>query len=295
MGLPSNIIDFEAHRPVNPQKEDGYMAIANEILDALCQAYIPARERQCLDYILRKTYGWDKKTDKISLSQFEKGTGLSKRQIRTCLSALSDKNLIGVHVNVHTPKGKKEFLPSTYWFNKRYDTWLAESTRIKGMHVKGHRVCTSTVQGVCTSTCTTIDTITKDNNSRHVSKNNPPLKTFSPELCKFVEAFVGYVVKEKGNKAPKIDQSLISKSCTTVDRLVRIDGFDLDYVKGVCRWAIQDDFYSTNFFSLAPLRKKSKNGATKFVNMAAKFDKDPAAQKHKKPKTDEEIMREAGL
>ena len=101
MGLPSNIIDIKDHRPVSPQKENGYMAIANEILDALCKTHIPARERQCLDLILRKTYGFNKKEDDISLSQFEIGTGIEKRSLRRSLESLMSKNIIGVRKNAH--------------------------------------------------------------------------------------------------------------------------------------------------------------------------------------------------
>jgi len=61
-----------------PQKENGYTPIANEIMDALCSHRISGEERQLLDCIIRKTYGWNKKVDEISLSQFMKMTGMYK-------------------------------------------------------------------------------------------------------------------------------------------------------------------------------------------------------------------------
>ena len=45
----------------NPQKENGYTSIANDIVEALAGIRIPGEARQCLDVILRKTYGWNKK------------------------------------------------------------------------------------------------------------------------------------------------------------------------------------------------------------------------------------------
>ena len=54
----------------NPQKENGYTAIANEIMEALCRHRIPGEDRQVLDVIFRKTYGFNKIEDYISLSQF---------------------------------------------------------------------------------------------------------------------------------------------------------------------------------------------------------------------------------
>ena len=61
-----------------PQKENGYTPIANEIMDALCRIRIPGEERQVLDCIFRKTYGWNKCEDSISLTQFMEMTGLKK-------------------------------------------------------------------------------------------------------------------------------------------------------------------------------------------------------------------------
>ena len=60
----------------SPQLEDGYTQISNELLEALCWMNLSPYEWRVLLWILRKTYGWKKKTDWISLSQFSKETGL---------------------------------------------------------------------------------------------------------------------------------------------------------------------------------------------------------------------------
>jgi len=290
MGLPANMIMFEKAPSVNPQKENGYVPIANEIMDALCKAYIPARERQCLDFIIRKTYGFGKKTDDISLSQFEKGTGLQRRNIREYLSSLVEKNIIGMLPNQHTQDGKTQHKPSTYWFNKKYTEWKAEPTQKRGMPDNEHTLCRTDGKRVCRTASTTKDNITKDNStkdnnlSRQVA-DGPNLDTYKishPELFKFVEAFVLFMISEKKNKAPKKTDSLIRNSIDTVEKLIRIDEFSLDYIRDVSRWAVKNDFYSTNFFSLAPLRKKSRNGATKFANMASKYD----AEKNEKQRSE---------
>ena len=49
-----------------PQIENGYTRIANEILDTLCMFSIPGECMQVLNCILRKTYGYQKKEDRIS-------------------------------------------------------------------------------------------------------------------------------------------------------------------------------------------------------------------------------------
>ncbi|NMB81592.1 MAG: replication protein, partial [Ignavibacteria bacterium] len=61
-----------------PQLENGFTKIANEILEKLSQTYISANEWQVLIVILRRTYGFNKKSDWISNSQFSEATGIAK-------------------------------------------------------------------------------------------------------------------------------------------------------------------------------------------------------------------------
>jgi len=97
-----------------PQLENGYTKIANEIMDALIAFRIPGEERQCLDFILRKTYGYNKKEDIISNSQFVKATGLHKASVHRSIKSLIEKNIVSKIANNYIP---------TYRFNKNYKTW----------------------------------------------------------------------------------------------------------------------------------------------------------------------------
>lgn len=99
----------------NPQKENGYTAIANEILEALAGIRIPGEARQCLDVILRKTYGFHKKKDIISLTQFMSITKNRKQRICESLSKLREMNIIITE--------KRNEKGNIYLFNKDFDTW----------------------------------------------------------------------------------------------------------------------------------------------------------------------------
>ncbi len=100
---------------VNPQIENGHTDISNEIMEALAKTRIPGEARQVLDFILRKTYGWHKKSDFIPLSQFVIGTGLKKNTICRALKKLKDMNIIVTK--------KENTTISNYMFNKYYDKW----------------------------------------------------------------------------------------------------------------------------------------------------------------------------
>ncbi len=98
----------------SPQKEDGFTPIANEIMDALMRTRILVYDRMVLDCIIRKTYGWNKKADSISLSQFQEATGIARQNVCRSLRSLSRRNLIIVN---------KDNRITTYQFQKDYTLW----------------------------------------------------------------------------------------------------------------------------------------------------------------------------
>ncbi len=98
----------------SPQLEDGYTRIANEIMEALAKTRIPGEAMQILLVILRKTYGYNKKEDVISLSQFHLATGIIKPSIIRATKLLESMNLISK---------KAKGMVTSYRFNKNLSTW----------------------------------------------------------------------------------------------------------------------------------------------------------------------------
>jgi phage replication O-like protein O len=99
----------------NPQAEDGHTDIANDVLEALARIRIPGEARQVLDVILRKTWGWKKRSDDIPLSQFCLMTGMPKDKVVRARIKLEAMNI------VVSKKGNG--LARTYRFNKNFETW----------------------------------------------------------------------------------------------------------------------------------------------------------------------------
>ena len=100
----------------SPQKENGYTPVANEILEQLAKLSLTSREWRTLLALWRKTWGWHKKEDKISMTQFEKMTGIERRNQSRTLKSLIAKNIIY----------RKETRPViTYGFQKDYTEWVA--------------------------------------------------------------------------------------------------------------------------------------------------------------------------
>ena len=105
----------------NPQVENGHTDIANELMEEFAKTRIPGEARQVLDFILRKTYGWHKKEDAISLSQFMEGTNLKKQPIVRSLY-----KLLQMHLIIKQKKNKVTY----YSFNKDYDQWKPLSKKM---------------------------------------------------------------------------------------------------------------------------------------------------------------------
>lgn len=95
----------------------GYTKISNDLLDNLCMIRISGQARQVLDVIFRKTYGFNKDTDRIALSQFSNLTGLKKQTVCKVINILKRLNLIIV-----TQKGNI-LKDNTYEINDDCKTW----------------------------------------------------------------------------------------------------------------------------------------------------------------------------
>ena len=64
----------------------------------------------------------------------------------------------------------------------------------------------------------------------------------------------------------KVNEKKINDGILIINKLIRTDNFELDKIKDVLKFIVHDEFWANKVLSLNGLRKKSKNGNTKFVN-----------------------------
>jgi len=91
----------------NPEVKDGYTPIANELMEAFSRLSLTQYEFRVLIVVLRKTYGWSKKEDCLSLSQISEISGIKKPHVSRALTLLRQRNIV-------TPRGNKIGL-NKYW------------------------------------------------------------------------------------------------------------------------------------------------------------------------------------
>jgi phage replication O-like protein O len=128
----------------SPQAENGHIDIANELAEKLSSYHLSGNEWMVLWVVFRKTWGWHKKEDKISLTQFEKSTGLSRPSVSDAISKLVGKRVLLANKEKHI---------NVYSFNKLYSQWTSRdipttngseksTSRVFGNQLVGKRVHT---------------------------------------------------------------------------------------------------------------------------------------------------------
>jgi len=98
-------------------------------------------ELRILLYVWRQTYGYHKKKDSISISQFQQKTGLSRQGVINALQGLRTRNVLQV-------VGKKQGV-NEWQFNKYSRTWVHQEKQAGGEPRASQPECTSKEE--CTS------------------------------------------------------------------------------------------------------------------------------------------------
>lgn len=217
---------------MNPQLDDGYTKIANEILDALICFRIPGEQRQCLDFIIRKTYGFNKLEDRISNSQFVRATGLKKGNVSRSIKALVDKNIVIKNDNYNTP---------SYRFNKKYKSWKVLSK--KQPVIKSDTVVIKSDKKPLSKVM--------DTKERKKLLQKKVFTSDSNEIRLSNLLFSKILLRNPEHKHPDIQ-----KWAKYIDYMIRLDFRDPQKIANVIDWAQNDSFWQNNILSTAKLRDK---------------------------------------
>lgn len=106
------------------QLEDGHVRIANALWRELYSRRLSVGELQVMMAMIRLTWGFQKKSDKISAGQIATETGLSRARSHAIMLTLLRSKMLG----------REEFGPrrmSRWWVEKDFDQWLKLSRHSK--------------------------------------------------------------------------------------------------------------------------------------------------------------------
>lgn len=233
-----------------PQKD--YFRVKNDWWDALTHYRVPGEQMQILMHIIRKTYGWKRIEWPITITEFQKATGISRRSVFRALAGLKDKNLIGVK--------KAAGNQVRYSFNKYFKTWVGgvkKDTRCQKSGRGG--VKKAAVGGVKKDTPPPI-------NRKNILKNS--LKNSSRKSKTFDSRSLPYLLSETLLKQITINlpdfkpaqngvrETTLQRWSKDIDKMIRIDKRSPCAIWNMIIWCQHDDFWFANIQSGAKLRKQ---------------------------------------
>ncbi len=111
----------------NPQVENGYTRIANELLEALGRARLTEREFRIVLAVIRLTYGFNQKQARISLQQLAELTGMDKANIHRTLKRLEAAQVLTIR-----KAGRRLEIA----IQKDYEKWLLSPSTTKAPKAK---------------------------------------------------------------------------------------------------------------------------------------------------------------
>ena len=107
-------------RKGNPQIEDGYTKIANELFEAIYGARFTITQLQIVLCIVRYTYGFNRKTWKLSSGFIATAIGRKPRNVQKDKNSLIEANILIYEKSSSTSCRK-------LGINKKYNTWKIET------------------------------------------------------------------------------------------------------------------------------------------------------------------------
>lgn len=195
-----------------------YTKIPNSLLDALASTKLSGHEYRLLLFIIRKTYGYHKPEDQISLSQIVDGTGIHRRSVQKVIEKTSARSILQV-------EGNGQGRPNTLGVNENTSEWKgAPETRISAKTRSG--VSAHTRSEVSANTRTT-----KEKKERKESQPSADAHRLAASLFEVVRARHPHIAR---------NQPGLHKWAKDIDLLIQIDKAPPDEIESVIQW-IRDD------------------------------------------------------
>ncbi|MDR2241842.1 MAG: replication protein [Providencia alcalifaciens] len=241
--------------------DDGYTRIANELLESLSCCNLTVRQLRVMLAIIRKTYGFGKKVDRISDSQLADVSGLSRQNVNKSKKELISMNYIILDGN-------------KIGVNKEVSAWKNQS-RDSVSNLKTKNVSSLETNEVSRLETHKRNTLKKKEITNISSENSNESSDRPSEKVLMVKPDAA-VSSPKGNKwgnaddlkaAQWIYSQVLIVSPTTKEpnwstwandiRLMRqLDGHTHQDICKMFKWANKDSFWCSNILSPAKLREK---------------------------------------
>lgn len=218
----------------NPQKENGYTAVANELLEQIMKISLNGTQFRIVLAVWRYTYGFRRTAHTMPLSYIASKIEASKGQVQNALDQLIKKKIIEI---VEDSKGGRKLR-----VNKNYDEWDSKETM------------------------TTVASIPKPPKTKKVPKKKVYEEDNSYyKMAVYFHNLVKTVAKEAGIEH-LISRANLQTWADDFRKLVELEKVDKRLAKDVMDWVVTDDFWRTNILSASTFRKQFAKLAMKMAS-----------------------------
>lgn len=176
MATPAQVISMDERRKPGPQLDDGFVRVANELEDALLSKIRTFRHSQVVRAVIRKTYGFGKKEDDITISQIAEMTGLHRNHVGAAVKELESMRVLNP-----VRAGSYGLILG---INKHHSQWIVGEKKQRGAATKTVAEATKTVaqnsnQNSCDKQPKQLHDATKtvESSNQNVAHNRQPQKT----------------------------------------------------------------------------------------------------------------------
>ncbi|CAJ2717526.1 replication protein [Burkholderia pseudomallei] len=224
----------------SPQLENGYTRLANELLDALIGAGLTARQWAVVMAVIRKTYGFNKTSDEIGLSQLVAMTGLDKGNLSKTVRELESAKVLNRSAGVHG---------YSLGINKKHKQWgllnqqpqLSKRQPLSNQQQNG---CHNDNEGVVESTTSGLSKRQPQNTSLKTTQKTTPKDNLSRSLRERFEVFWEAHPKKKSKTAAekafakrKPDEQLFADIMSGLERAkTSVEWLDKQFVPYPASW-----------------------------------------------------------
>lgn len=218
----------------NPQKENGYTAVANELLEQIMKLSLNGTQFRIVLAVWRYTYGFRRTAHTLPLSYIAEKIEASKGQVQNALDQLIKKGIIEI---VEDSKGGRKLS-----VNKNYDEWDSKETVVPAASVP------------------------KPPKPKKVTKKKVYEKDNSYyKMAVYFHNLVKIVAKEAGIEH-LIARANLQSWADDFRKLVELEKVEKRLAKEVMDWVVTDDFWRTNILSASTFRKQFAKLALKMAS-----------------------------
>ena len=107
-----------------PELDDGYLKLANELVDQFVKLKITATQWNILFLVMRETYGYNRKAKDLSVSYIAKAIGVSARKTTKAVQDLLQKKIL-IEYDAPTPRKSRQI-----GINKYYLDWVRNDQKV---------------------------------------------------------------------------------------------------------------------------------------------------------------------